>query len=306
VANYYGNSITVYSRTASGSTVPRRTIRTGVITPLAVLLDPLHGEVYVANATNGSARIGSVQVYDWFANYPQDTPKRTIAGPDTGLVASEGLALDLLRNELFVANDDAATITVYPRTANGDVSPTRVIAGPNTSLDGPLSVTLDLIHDELIVINKVNYQGNAGLITVYPRSANGNVAPIRTIGGSLSTFNLPVHMDLDLLHNEIIVANAFSNDVLVFNRTDSGNVAPKRTLGGPNTDLCMPFAVISDIVNDELVVANGGFNPGCEESITVYSRAAASNTAPKRLLDFGPSGGPPNPAAIAQTILSLN
>jgi DNA-binding beta-propeller fold protein YncE len=306
VANYNANSVTVYSRTASGIGTPRRTIRTGLSNPLGLLVDPLHGEIFVANSTNGIDRIGSIQVYDLNADYPQDTPKRTISGPATGLIGSAGLALDFLRQELYVANDNGSSITVYPRTANGDVAPLRTIEGSATALNGPVSVTLDLIHDELIVVNKVNYLGGGGLITVYHRASQGNVNPIRTIGGSRPGFNLPVHMDLDLLHDEIIVANAFANNVLVFNRKDNGDVAPKRTLSGPSTGLCMPFAVLADILNNELVVSSAGFDPtGCRQGTEVYSLGASGNATPKRSLDLGPAGGPPNPVSIGETLLSL-
>jgi DNA-binding beta-propeller fold protein YncE len=113
IANYNANSVTVYSRTASGAAVATRTIRTGLTNPFGVLVDPLHGEIFVANNTNGSARVGSIQVYDLNANYPADAPKRTIAGSATNLFACTGLALDLLRQELYVANDDTSTISVF-------------------------------------------------------------------------------------------------------------------------------------------------------------------------------------------------
>ena len=304
IANYLDNSVTVYSRTASGTVVPRRVIRQGLSRPFGIHVDPLHAEIFVANNDTGG-RVGSIQVYDLNANVPNDAPKRTIAGSATGLFACTGMGLDLYRQELYVTNDDTSTIAVFSRTANGNVAPLRTIAGPDTALAGPNSVFVDLLHDEIVVMNKIYYGGGTGRITVYPRASNGDVSPIRTIEGALPGFNLPVGMDVDLLHDEIAVANAFGNNVLVFRRTDNGDVAPTRTINGPSTGLCTPFGVVVDLLNNELVVANSGFQSGgCMQGTTVYTRTASGDATPKRSIVMGPAGGPPAPVTLAETLLS--
>ena len=45
--------------------------------------------------------------------------------------------------ELFVANHDNNSITVYSRTASGDTVPLRTISGGSTGLDGPKGLALD-------------------------------------------------------------------------------------------------------------------------------------------------------------------
>ncbi len=307
ITNSSTDTVTVYSRTASGTTTPVRTIHTGLSSPFSVIVDQLNNEVYVSNNCRDTPCGGMVEVYALNANYPNDTPKRTISGFATGLFHSTGMALDLLRQELYVANDDSAEITVYPRTANGNVAPTRTIVGAATELNGPLAVTLDLFHDELIVVNKVNGGGGAGLITVYPRSSNGNVSPKRSIGGALTGFNLPVGMDLDLLRDEIVVANADANSVLVFPRTATGDVAPSRILEGSSTGLCAPTGVLIDPINNEMVVANSGLVlPGtvlCGQGTTVYRRPAGGNESPLRTLNLPAGTGP---VTVAETLISFN
>jgi len=303
ITNYNANSVTVYSRIASGAAVPKRTILTGLNSPFGVLVDQLHNEVFVTNNCRSvpcGGFAGEVQVYDLNANYPNDTPKRTIVGGSTGLDHCTGLDLDLLRNELYVANDDGSSINVFSRTANGNVMPSRTIAGPATLLNGALAVVVDLWNNEIFVVNKMNYAG--GAITVYPRSSNGNVSPIRSLQGFATMFNLPLGLSLDLLHNEFAVANADSSSILVFPRTAAGNEAPSRTLQGPDTGLCVPSGVIMDFVYNELIVANSGLlGATCSSSIAVYTRSASGDQTPLRTFDVGGGGGP---VSVAETLLN--
>jgi DNA-binding beta-propeller fold protein YncE len=309
ITNWSNDSVTVYSRTATGAVTPVRTIRTGLSSPFSVIVDQLDNEVIVSNNCRDSScggYYGSVEVYDLNANYPNDTPKRTIGGSAAGLFHCTGMALDLLRGELYVANDDSSTIVVFPRTANGNVAPTRTIEGAATELNGPTAVTFDLFHDEIIIVNKVNGSGGAGLITVYPRSSNGNASPVRSIGGSLTGFNLPVGMDLDLLRDEIVVANAYSNSVVVFPRTATGDVAPSRILQGASTGLCIPTGILVDPINNEIVVANSGLvqsGPACGQGTTVYRRPAGGNEIPLRSLNLPAGSGP---VTVAETLISFN
>ena len=76
------------------------------------------------------------------------------------------------QQELFVANFDANSITVYSRTATGDTAPIRTLAGVATGLKGPVGLVVDTANDELVVSNATNNS-----ITVYSRTASGSVAP---------------------------------------------------------------------------------------------------------------------------------
>ena len=306
VTNYKDNSVTVYARTASGTAVARRTIRTGLIHPFGVLVDPLHNEVIIANNTSASTLDGSLQVYDLNANYPSDVPKRTLAGPATGLYNCTGMAIDALRNELYVSNDAANTIVVFPRTAHGNVAPSRAIQGPTTNLSSPQSLVIDLLHDELIVANNVFYLGGQGRVTVYHRNANGDAAPIRTIEGSNTGFSGPVGLDLDVLHDEIVVTNANANSLATFHRNANGNVAPLRSIAGPTTHLCVPYGVVVDFINNEIVVANSGYqDTGCRQSAAAFSRTANGDQSPTRILDMGPGDSAPYPVELTETLLSI-
>ncbi len=217
-ANTYGQiSITVYSLLANGNVAPIRTIggaSTGLSSPYGMVIDKTSDEIFVSNFDSNS-----ITVYSLLAN-GDVAPIRTIGGVSTGLNSPHDIAMDKINDEIFVANNSNNTITVYARTSNGDAAPIRTISGAATGMDRPLRVVADTDNNELYVINccnntilvfALNASGNASpirmfnasskpegiavdtvnnelfvtegdfTIDVYPRTANGNPAPIRTI-----------------------------------------------------------------------------------------------------------------------------
>jgi len=275
------SSVRVYARTAGGNTVPLRILEgsaTGLSRPEGVALDLVHDELVVANV-NGN----SVTVYARTAsgNIP---PLRTLQGSATGLGAPFGVALDLVHDELVVANWLNNSITAYTRTSNGNIPPLRTVSGAATTLDTPVGVTLDVDHDELVV---ANFGGSSAVysVTVYARTASGNMTPLRRLSGATTGLNQPAGVAVDLVHDELVVVNFGGHSVTIYARTASGNMAPLRTLSGASTGLWGPAGVALDLVHDELLVGNEWGN-----SVTVYPRTASGNTAPLRTL-AGPSTG---------------
>jgi hypothetical protein len=94
--------------------------------------------------------------------------------------------VDTVNNELFVSNH-TPSITVYARSANGNVAPIRTIAGVATGLTTPGGMALDTVNDELLV---PDYGNNS--VRVFPRSASGNVAPLRALVGAATGLSVPV------------------------------------------------------------------------------------------------------------------
>ena len=183
------------------------------------------------------------------------------------------------QDELVVTNAGNNSITVYVRTASGDVAPLRTLQGPATGLSAPEGIALDLVHDELVVANAGNHS-----VTVYARTASGNTAPLRTLSGAATGLSNPRGVALDLIHDELVVANS-GNVFTTYARTANGNIGPLRTLSGGATGLNHPFGVALDLVHDELVIANGSGN-----AVTVYARTANGDTAPLRTLSGAATG----------------
>jgi len=308
ISNYYGGSIHIYPRATNGDVVRTRTIRTGLSLPHDVVIDLLHAELFVPN-NHPAGQNPAINVYDLDAGSPGvgDAPKRTISGSATLLNRPAGLAVDSVHQELYVANDvDVnAAILVFPLSANGNVAPSRILQGPLTTLMGPIGLALDLAHNELIVVSyKVD---DGGSITTFARTAQGNVAPVRTIQGPLTGFNRPQAVALDLLNNELIVANSFFDNtlsrgaLLTFSRTATGNVAPIRQVTGSNTGLCNPIGMTLDRMHDELFVTNAAANPACQPSMAVFARSASGNAAPLRVIGPGENCDLNNPEGVAVT-----
>ena len=279
VDNSSGNSVTVYSRTATGNVAPVRTISgaaTGLNSPEGVAVDPLNNELFVANDFPAN---GTINVYALAAN-GNIAPLRTISGLGTGMDTPRGVAIDFVNNELVVAQVSTPAITVYGRTASGNVAPLRTIVGAATGLTGPIGVSVDTVNNEVAVANIT-----ANAITVYSRTANGNVAPIRTISGAATGLNLPETVAIDPVNNELAVTNFGSSSVTVYARTASGNVAPLRTISGAATGLSGVVGIALDGADNELVVANVDAN-----TLTVYARTASGNVAPLRTIGGAATG----------------
>jgi 6-phosphogluconolactonase (cycloisomerase 2 family) len=146
-----------------------------------------------------------------------------------GVLLGLGSRAAWAQDELFVANGNNS-VTVYARTANGNVAPLRTLSGAATGLNGVADLAVDTVNNELVVLNQF-----APSVTVYALTANGNVAPLRTLTGASTGLNNPVSLAVDTVNNELLLANAGNNSVLVYARTANGNVAPLRTLSGAAT-----------------------------------------------------------------------
>jgi DNA-binding beta-propeller fold protein YncE len=113
-------------------------------------------------------------------------------------------------DELFVTNLANSSVTVYARTASGDVAPVRSLIGAATGLSAPEGVAVDTVNNELAVSNTGNNS-----ITVYALTASGNVAPLRTITGASTGLSNPIGMAVDTVNNELLVTNFSGSSITV-------------------------------------------------------------------------------------------
>jgi len=242
----------------------------------------------------------------------------TVLAAVMALAAGTGTAR--AQNELFVTNALNNSVTVYDRSASGNMAPLRTISGAATGLIVPQGVTVDTVNDELVVsdtgairvyartasgnvaplraiallgssrgvaVDTVHDElvvASASTIKVYARTADGSVLPLRTIQGAATLLNNPQGLAVDTANDELVVAN-INNAITVYSRTASGNVAPLRTISGAATGLNSPRGLSLDTVNNEIAVANS-FTP----SLTVYGRTASGNVAPLRTISGAATG----------------
>ena len=306
-SNENRHSLLVYDRTAGGaSTEPTEPVqwvfgpkaRLGYIAGVAV--DPARKEFYTVN--NDSGDLLTVFSYEDHGNVQ---PRRSL------LLAHQswGVSLSPKRDELVVSVQQANALSFYKRTATGTTAPLRTIRGLATELEDPHGTYFDETHNEVITANHGNwtqirpyspfdpqttevgeYKSGAfhpSAITVHAADANGDVPPLRTIEGNLTGLNWPMGIDVDLVHDEIAVANYGDSSVRIFRRGDKGDVQPIRVLRGALTQIVGPVSVAIDTKNDELWVANYG-----DHTAVVFPRTAGGNVRPKRTIRNAPKDTP--------------
>ncbi|MGB8907717.1 MAG: NHL repeat-containing protein [Candidatus Cybelea sp.] len=239
VANRDGNSVTVYAAGATGNVAPIQDISgsmTGLVHPLGLALNPLNGDIYVANEPRGAKLGGKVTIYP-SGSTGNIAPTGIIEGMRTAIDKPYKLTLGAT-GKIYVPNFNNS-VTVYRAGARGDSAPIKTISGSNTGLEFPEQIALDT-HGRVYVANHNNMS-----VTVYATLANGNVAPIRTIRGSNTQIHNPNGIALDG-SGHIYVANASFNgsvnvgSVTVYAAFANGNVAPINTL---DTGLNLPEGI---------------------------------------------------------------
>ena len=183
---------------------------------------------------------------------------------------------------LYISDFGAGAILVFNTagSAQGNIFPDRNISGAATLLSGPEGIWLDKASDRLYVANlgssSIEIYENAG-------TANGNIAPSRTISGASTGLSNPSGIWYDSASDTLYVTNQSANSIEAFAdvSTLSGNVAPSRTISGSNTTLNIPVGIWYDSTSDELYVAN--YNG---VSIDIFDNASTlnGNVAPSRIL----------------------
>ena len=179
-------------------------------------------------------------------------PVRKIEGQKTLLNrANHAIFYDEIHDEIFVPQPFAQAILTFRGGASGEEAPLRVIQGSLTGMTSLNRMTVDAVHNEIFVPN-VNEQGQMEVL-VFPRDANGNVAPLRVLKGSdtqLSPLSqISTSLAVDPVRNLLVAAGSQRGKnqawFLIFNRTDQGNAKPKAVIGGPKTGFRTPAGPIT-------------------------------------------------------------
>lgn len=137
-----GGIVWVFAAGSNGNVAPIQTItgaKTQLNSPSGIAVDP-RGFIYIVNANKTFQGPSTVTVYAPGAN-GNVAPLRTIAGSNTGLVYSVGIALDADLN-IYVSSYVSPEIAVFAAGANGNVAPIRTIHGHNTTLSLPHGIAV--------------------------------------------------------------------------------------------------------------------------------------------------------------------
>ncbi|RKH49028.1 hypothetical protein D7Y23_18395 [Corallococcus sp. AB050B] len=190
----------------------------------------------------------------------------------TGLKQAWGMARDLKRAELLVADTAANALVRFDLKAEEGAKP-LVTAGEG--LEAPSALVLDAERDEVFVANS-----GGDSVSVFRRDAKGHLVPARTLSGRKTGLSGPVGLALDPRHQALFVAGSGRTllgpttgaravkaaFLCVFDVDASGDVAPRRRWTGEQLELSRAAGLTVDVERRELFVADAG-----ADAVAVFS-----------------------------------
>ena len=255
--------IAAFARLADGATQAVRKIEGQKAllgrTMHSIVYDPAHDEISVPQDF-----ADAILTFRGGAG-SDEGPIRILQGPKTLLNGPERHTIDWVNNETYVPQGDE--VLVFDRAAAGDAAPKRILKGPDTKL-GADGIGIDPIHDLLVLVG--TYEKEGLKIRIYPRTANGNVKPIREIGGKnsrLTRLGGPFALNpktskiiLTIRPGEESLGSIEDSFVGVWDLNASGDVPPEYTFGGPGNVLLMPRGVALNEKNKDVIVTDKRLN----------------------------------------------
>lgn len=195
-------TILQFSATATGTASPVSTVAAPTGASFNGIATDSTGNLYVSTSTPTSE---DIREYAAGAT----TASRILPGTATTKIgAVDGIAASA-SGEIFAA-EDSGGIAAFGTAATGDVAPARYILGASQTGGGLSTVIVANAiaadsSDNLYIANK----GALGLmpIVVFGPTATGNVAPIRVIGGPLTTIGVVGGIATDSTGNLYVSSN---------------------------------------------------------------------------------------------------
>ncbi|MGH9784412.1 MAG: hypothetical protein ACRD88_09520 [Terriglobia bacterium] len=167
-------------------------------------------------------------------------------------------------------------IATFARLAEGPATATRAVSGQKSLLGRTMhGIRYDAMHDEIVVPQQF---GQA--IMTFRGGANGEEPPLRVIQGPLTMLHDPDRVDIDPIHNEILVPE--DQHILVFAREANGNVAPIRVLRSAGNS--MGEANVDAVRN--LIVVGGSTRVGDRRSdaLLTFNRTDQGDVKPRTMI----------------------
>ena len=223
-------TINIFRADAKGDVSPLRTVSTETNDLVSIAVDSKlndfilsirsgHNILVAPNGTNGQlnnpAIINDADVaVDGIAVDPEDN--LVVAGYDV----SGAPAVDTL--------ETSKNVSAPPRIRRITGNKTGLLPGSTSYYITTISIAIDPSSGELYVYN-ASADGTRSQVSVFARSANGNVKPIRVIGGPLTRIGGPAPFATRKISvsgdGRLFVAEP-DNQILVFAPGASGNVSP--------------------------------------------------------------------------------
>ena len=165
-----------------------------------------------------------------------------------------GMAMDVERGEIFLADDNRAGILVYGaefRPTDRVLEPRRQISGPTTHIGHICTLAMSPENNQLFAVDN-DWRNN---LTVFPMDGKGDIAPLWELSVDHSAYGI----FLDRKNDELFGTVQDIHKIAVYRRTAKGAEEPVRYIQGSNTGLADPHGLFVDVENHEIFVTNHGF-----------------------------------------------
>jgi len=259
----------------------------GTVAPVATLTMPTGfeinsiatdstGQLYVAgNLASGAA------VIEIFAAGASGTATAVRTITIVNGYAPTGMAVSL-SGSLYAVDGDGE-LTVYSSTASGMTTPERLITGTMTGLSYPQSVAVDTSGN--IYVAEAPILPALPSILVFSATANGNVAPSRTITNVNAFVGVAVDANGNLYATVDTATTPYSASIVEYASGANGAATPTRTISGTATGLATAGGLCVDGAGNIFVAnqsANGTSYYGSSYSYSLeeFAPTATGNVAP--------------------------
>jgi hypothetical protein len=252
------DSILQFSTSSTGNVSPAATLSP----PTAMYVDAVatdsSGQIYVAGSVGASYSVQEEILVYPAGSTGSATPSRTIIENSATAVLPYALAVDAA-GLIYVTGfgPSGSVIAIYSASANGNSTAVRFIQGTLTQLVNPSDIAVDASAN-VYVTNAVG-SGNlsTGLITIFAPTANGNVAPTRTISSSAVFQGIAVDSSGNIFTVEdTLTGTSPTTAIAEFSNTASGAATPTKTISGAATALVVGAGLSRDGVGN-LYLVNG-------------------------------------------------
>lgn len=218
------------------------------------------------------------------------------------------VAVDPVRNEIVLQDENLFQILVYDRLANTPptatmTEPKRVLGGPRTEIEFNCGLYIDPKNGDIYSVNN----DTTDTLVIFAHGLSGDVPPTGKLHTPHGTYGIAV----DEGNGEMFFTIQHDNAVVAYRKTAKEEDLPLRLIQGDNTQLADPHGIAVDPKNHWIFVANHGSThrvkddpskpsppnwpltrsyavPGSGElrppSITIYERTAQGDARPLRTI----------------------
>ncbi len=200
------------------------------------------------------------------------------------------VGVDLETNEVYLQDENLFGLMVFDRLTDTPPAaafsePKRRVRGSNTRLEFNCALYIDPQTGDVYSVNN----DMVDHMVVFPRNAEGNVAPKRQLHTPHRTYSIAVDEEAE----ELYLTVQHPPQVVVYRKMAEGEERPLRILAGDRTRLEDAHGIALDTRNNWMFVTNHGslaaeddrggrFEP---PSITVYPLKASGDTPPLRVIE---------------------